>query len=392
MSGEEFMLYNSQSTKLTREELYEQVWTTPTVQLARTYGISDVAIAKICKRHKVPKPPLGYWARKQYGHKVAQRPLPAVSDPALETVSLPKKMPAADQLRPVPQVHQSVAFEQKEENRITVPAQLDSPHPLVEKTERSISSAAADEKGIVRPRAKGCLDVAVGKASIDRAMRIMNALVKALEAREYPIRIVEDKQTWRTRLTVLNEDIAICLEEEVESKGRPPTSEQKRDLARWGRFYGHKLDYLPTGKLRLRIADGGYPGHRKSWSDTETRHLDGCLNKFVAGLVNAAQGSKRARFEAEQRHREYEEQRRQWREEEERKMREETRIKELDSLIVAWTRCQNIRHFIQAMEESAASRNIAISPESDLSLWLSWARERADRLDPLRSWSPVFKK
>ena len=44
---------------LNRQELYEQVWTTPTVQLAKKYGISDVAIAKICRRHRIPKPPLG---------------------------------------------------------------------------------------------------------------------------------------------------------------------------------------------------------------------------------------------------------------------------------------------------------------------------------------------
>lgn len=48
---------------VSREELYEQVWTTPTRHLAAKYGISDVAIRKICKKLFVPKPPPGYWAR-----------------------------------------------------------------------------------------------------------------------------------------------------------------------------------------------------------------------------------------------------------------------------------------------------------------------------------------
>ena len=45
--------YNdSNYAELTRKELYDQVWSMPTVQLAKAYGISDVAISKICKEHK----------------------------------------------------------------------------------------------------------------------------------------------------------------------------------------------------------------------------------------------------------------------------------------------------------------------------------------------------
>ncbi len=43
---------------LTRQELYEQVWTTPAIQLAKKYGISDAMIAKICRQHRIPKPPI----------------------------------------------------------------------------------------------------------------------------------------------------------------------------------------------------------------------------------------------------------------------------------------------------------------------------------------------
>ena len=45
--------------KWNRQQLYEAVWQKPAVQLAKEYGISDVALAKICKRLKVPKPGLG---------------------------------------------------------------------------------------------------------------------------------------------------------------------------------------------------------------------------------------------------------------------------------------------------------------------------------------------
>jgi hypothetical protein len=62
--------------KLRREELYEKVWTTPTARLAEEFGISDVAIAKICRKYNIPKPPKGYWARVQNGHVEKREVLP----------------------------------------------------------------------------------------------------------------------------------------------------------------------------------------------------------------------------------------------------------------------------------------------------------------------------
>lgn len=44
---------------VTREELYELVWTIPTQRLAERFGFSDVALAKTCKKLKVPKPSRG---------------------------------------------------------------------------------------------------------------------------------------------------------------------------------------------------------------------------------------------------------------------------------------------------------------------------------------------
>lgn len=43
-----------QPKRVTREELYELVWQTPMVRLARQFGLSDNGLAKICDRLKVP--------------------------------------------------------------------------------------------------------------------------------------------------------------------------------------------------------------------------------------------------------------------------------------------------------------------------------------------------
>jgi hypothetical protein len=43
---------------LTREELYELVWSTPVTKAARGLGISGMALAKRCRREAVPLPRL----------------------------------------------------------------------------------------------------------------------------------------------------------------------------------------------------------------------------------------------------------------------------------------------------------------------------------------------
>ena len=51
-------------------------------KVAADYEISDVALEKICVKHRNPVPGRGYWARKAAGHKVKQAVFRSVSDPA----------------------------------------------------------------------------------------------------------------------------------------------------------------------------------------------------------------------------------------------------------------------------------------------------------------------
>lgn len=46
--------------KISREDLYEEVWAQSMVKLSKKYGISDVALAKRCRRRNIPLPGLGY--------------------------------------------------------------------------------------------------------------------------------------------------------------------------------------------------------------------------------------------------------------------------------------------------------------------------------------------
>lgn len=59
-----------------RSELYAKVWSTPMTKLAAELGISDVGLAKACRRHAVPTPPRGYWAKLSAGQTPPKTALP----------------------------------------------------------------------------------------------------------------------------------------------------------------------------------------------------------------------------------------------------------------------------------------------------------------------------
>src|SRR6185437_7680180 len=65
--------------EITREELYDRVWSQPMWTLAAEFGLSDVGLAKTCRKHHIPVPPRGYWQQKQAGQAVKPTKLPKLS-------------------------------------------------------------------------------------------------------------------------------------------------------------------------------------------------------------------------------------------------------------------------------------------------------------------------
>jgi hypothetical protein len=57
-----------------REELYARVWSQSMLKIARDYGVSDVRIAKVCRKLFIPMPGRGYWNKKSAGKQVPEQP------------------------------------------------------------------------------------------------------------------------------------------------------------------------------------------------------------------------------------------------------------------------------------------------------------------------------
>lgn len=66
----------SEFNGLSREDLYELVWTTPASRLQERLGISDKGLVMRCRKHRIPTPPRGYWLKSDKGKAAARLPLP----------------------------------------------------------------------------------------------------------------------------------------------------------------------------------------------------------------------------------------------------------------------------------------------------------------------------
>jgi hypothetical protein len=58
-----------------REALYHLVWTAPVAAVAERLAVSDVALAKLCRRAAIPIPGRGYWQRTEAGQPLGPTPL-----------------------------------------------------------------------------------------------------------------------------------------------------------------------------------------------------------------------------------------------------------------------------------------------------------------------------
>ena len=104
------MADNPTEVVLTREELYERVWSTPMHKLASEFGLSDVGLAKVCKRYKIPKPTRGYWVKLECGKEVSKWPLMKLDDESLSRIHFRQNTPSViTKEKPPPAVDPEIA-------------------------------------------------------------------------------------------------------------------------------------------------------------------------------------------------------------------------------------------------------------------------------------------
>ncbi len=359
--------------RISRRELYDQVWSIPMWSLAKKYGRSDVGLSKICKKHDIPCPPRGYWAKVESHRKPKQIPLPRKdADEIIEIHPNPFHSSHSDPKERV--------TPKDPEERIIVAEELRNPHPLVKQSADILKTIQPDATGIIIPAKENCLDIRVSKKSLRRALLIMDALVKSLEKRGFEVRL--SKQS--TEVKILDTVLGITISEELVRERKEPKDSDLNGYYRFGhsRFEDHPI---PSGILCLSIHSGVYfRGFiQQNWRDREKRKLEDSLNKFIQGLAKIAVLKKEHIQRKQQEERERIEQQKKWEEERRRAEAEKQKLERLMRNVENWYKSRQIREYISAVEEMASSGKYTFNMEGGVESWIKWAKEQADRFDPL---------
>ncbi|MCO6043303.1 hypothetical protein NG895_05235 [Aeoliella sp. ICT_H6.2] len=368
---------------LTRQELYDQVWSKPVSQLAQEFCISDVGLAKLCRRFDIPRPPRGYWAKLRNGHRVRKAPLPATNRELGEVINLT--------LAPEYQSRDSdseIAWESnlvEEIVDIEVRSSLRGAHPLIGETKEQLAAASTGENGLLASKETLALHIVVSRKQLHRALLIMDALLKALDKAGFPIAPGPE-------LTLCDQAIRFGITERLDTQRIQPPDHDLSGNYQFGHSRFNKA-YSPSGRLTLYVLDADRQwaaGCHRSWSDAKKQKLEQCLGKFVAGLMKLAR-RKREYEQAEAERKALEEAAREKREKErqrraERRQRQQEERDRVDLLLQKaedWRQSENVRALINAMKQQYSQSGVSVLPDSEEGKWLNWAAAQADRLDPL---------
>jgi hypothetical protein len=343
-----------------RNALYEEVWSTPMRKLAERYGISDVALAKNCRKMSIPLPGRGYWAKVSAGQSVTKSPLPSISSEVrLKRPIVRNGDPSVDPIGSTEQRRQIERLEHSSGETFLKRGSLS--HPLIIQARNALRQAREDDRKILQGPEQ-CLDVRVSKGSLERALRVMAALINLLEAEGFVLS-VGDGRHGHTAAKFHGQEITFGLLEKVDRiDAISLPSESTLSIEIW-----HPWEAL-----------------RKRWKDGKRGSLEAVLPKIVASFIQTALEEK-DREEKRLVKRQEEERTQQEREKLRSAIRyEKARGRALHRAALNWSRATQIRNLVRAARDAASEHGQAVEAGTAFGDWLIWAERQADRIDPVK--------
>ena len=359
-----------QLAELTREQLHEKVWSTPVSNLSKEFGLSDVAIAKRCKKLDVPCPPRGYWAKVQAGKKPRRTPLRPTKEDAFATLAgrepVRRRLPRLDEKSLFPLAAEFLSALRKCKNSYDKRLHLRQP-ALPEAT--------------------------ISQALVERCAKAFHVILQGTDPVGIPFR--KSQSSYNGGIFRVGHDrLYLSIEEEMIYK---PELAARRGSLGYSSYDDHKV---PCGYLTFTIKDSSYGSRfEHSWTESKDEKLEDVLVLVVGGIRNHFVELKRKRaqdaIDQERRHLEWQERQRE-REKEEameeeakrrkkhaKAVRKMVRRRRNDLLKAAewWRLHRVVLDYVASCEERwTTEQNGRLEPEQ--AAWLKWARETALELAP----------
>lgn len=295
-----------------REQLYQEVWAEPMVQVAKHYGVSNVAIAKTCRKMRIPVPGRGYWSKVHSGHTMPKSPLPEYGDcPKIRraVIASPSKQVETveiERLAPEAFAIEKLLLE-KESNprlKITFDTKIKLTHKYVlrtrdnlDKVKKNITDYYGYGRCQVHEDDSFLLDI--GPDNIPRALAILQTLCDALESRGYAL--ASDKPRKSTCNNHSSRAFypremrpvhAVILDVPIKFRITETSNKKPRDKSSKDSFLpGYQ--YVPSGKLCFEILYPPYKNHaRTEWHDGKRTKIEDQLNDIIINMIRFVTATK----------------------------------------------------------------------------------------------------
>ena len=348
------------------KDLYNAVWEKPVRTLAREWGMSDVGLAKACRKHGIPLPRVGHWAKVAVGRGSPKPPLTGNPDVEITFSGAPSlKRPKLTE-----QEKQKLAPALRAASLTTSSSQPLATAHWTKKTLTALNKKP-DPSGFLHPQ-KDAFRVSTSESSRERLVRILNILEIALSAAGMEWTI--DQKTHFVVGEMFGEKVPF----EIIEKYTRSEHVEKHPKDSW--LDKRTYTYHFSGDLTIRI-DGWYEG-RKSWSDGKTKRLEEKLPEVIEGFLAAAKSMHLRTVE-------HEEQRKRWAENERQRAEKERIAREEKAFLDAsiketndWAQANTIQQYANYLRRLVNEQSIVLTESGEQ--WLSRVENIADKLDPAK--------
>jgi hypothetical protein len=360
------------SIKLSRADLYDQVWKTPLMRLGPQYGITGTGLAKICDRLNVPCPPAGYWLRVNAGRSPQKATLPPAREGIPEDVTIfPTPERSSEELEA--DAHFAAALEKFK--AMEVCKNLRGQHPvvagLIAEHDRDFKEAKQQQ------RRWGDAGSRVGRLTeLDhRRHRILNTFLKEAGKIGFAALTAGSLQSGKIRIEFSLEEYRRQVRRELRPDERPTFNPDQK----WTQ------EKVASGELRFKFLTGLWCGAKLLWADGPDLPLENGISEILATAVAAVpfletkriaeEEKKRIQIEAEQRRQQ----------EIARRKIEKNRWRRALDLSDRWHAANRIRSFIAVVEVMETTGDDPLAGGRSREEWLAWAKLRLGAYDPLEA-------
>ncbi|HCI52667.1 MAG TPA: hypothetical protein DE312_05020 [Gallionella sp.] len=369
--------------RFTRQQLYDLVWESPITSVAKELGVSDVAVAKACRKAEIPIPPRGYWAKLHAGKQVIRGQLGYRGLGKSDEISIGNYYFASPRdwdadLPPPPSYSESPA-EVFERARVMVkgvsfPKTLSNPHREIDAVLKEDEARRAELLKTPYYWKKPVFDTPEDK----RRLKILNAIFTVMtKVGEKPFLNCRDQIS----AGVIVGEMRIAIEFETLHQKKRPIPPEK----------------LPKTKPQLKLTITHYgsdPEFQTCWADSNESQLEEHIEQISANLLIAGEMNYRSQVqhsydwmverkaEHEKKKREEQERRERERLEQIRKLKKQRR-RQLLVDVMSWRRADEIRSFVAAVKARPDLKSCTEAIEK-LDHWAAWALAEADQMDPMK--------